>query len=191
MANTSNKSHQSTKIMKNLQEAAVELLAQKKYDERIARLLQQIATEPAENLVFKREALLDALHIHKISDIKTQTIGVILDYALLALQDGILTENELKNMALLKAFFKIKEGDFYKLGREQATSDILTEQLEKLYADHKIDEQEALMKVDLQELFGLTYDQFRKIVNKIAQKSIAQGADINNLDTFLNRQSNK
>ncbi len=167
------------------------MLAQKKYDERIARLLQQIATEPAENLVFKREALLDALHIHKISDIKTQTIGVILDYALLALQDGILTENELKNMALLKAFFKIKEGDFYKLGREQATSDILTEQLEKLYADHKIDEQEALMKVDLQELFGLTYDQFRKIVNKIAQKSIAQGADINNLDTFLNRQSNK
>ncbi len=150
------------------------MLAQKKYDERIARLLQQIATEPAENLVFKREALLDALHIHKISDIKTQTIGVILDYALLALQDGILTENELKNMALLKAFFKIKEGDFYKFGYEKTVNDILALQLEKMYADHKIDPQEALMQTNLQEIFGLSYDQFYKIVTATEQRIALQ-----------------
>lgn len=175
----------------SLQESARTLLESKSYEHKVAALLQLIADETTDVLPYKRNTLLEKLHIRNISDIKEQTIDVVLDYAKLALQDGVLTEEETKNIALLKAFFNIKEGDFYKLGREQATSDILTEQLEKLYADHKIDEQEALMKVDLQELFGLTYDQFRKIVNKIAQKSIAQGADINNLDTFLNRQSNK
>lgn len=159
--------------MKNLQEAAAELLAQKEYDERIARLLQQIASEPAETLVFKRKELLDALHINNISDIKMQTIGVVLDYALLALHDDILTENELKNMALLKAFFKIKEGDFYKFGYEKTVSDILTLQLEKMYADHKIDLQEAMMQTDLQEVFGLSYDQFCEI-EKVVKSKMAQ-----------------
>jgi|GEM_PF-3758015 len=54
-----------------------------------------------------------------------------------------------------------------------------------MYEDDFIDKDEALMKTDLQSLFGLSYDQFSDIVNKIAQESLNRGADINNLDTFI------
>jgi hypothetical protein len=156
--------------MKTLQEAANELLAQKDYDERITNLLRLIANEPTENLVFKRQEYLKLANISKISDFKDQTIGIIFDYANLALQDGILTEKEMKNIALLKAFFKIKEGDFYKMGYEQEVKKVLSLQLEKMYADQKIDDNEAVMQTELQEIFGLSYDQFCEIEKSVKSK---------------------
>lgn len=43
---------------------------------------------------------------------------------------------------------------------------------------------EALMKVDLQELFGLSYDQFLKFEQNAVKQALENGAEIKNLDTF-------
>ena len=40
------------------------------------------------------------------------------------------------------------------------------------------------MKVDLQELFGLSYDQFLLFEQEAVEYALKQGADITNLDTF-------
>lgn len=153
-----------------LQESARTLLESKSYEHKVAALLQLIADETTDVLPCKRNELLEKLHIRNISDIKEQTVSIIIYYALLALQDNILTENELKNIALLKAFFNIKEDDFCKFGYEKTVNNILALQLEKMYADYKISPQEATMQTDLQEVFGLSYDQFCKIVTATEQK---------------------
>ena len=85
----------------------------------------------------------------------------------------------------LKLFLKIKEGDFYSYGKEYVVKKILTQQLQKMYEDGYIDSKQALMKVDLQNLFGLSYDQFLTIVNEVAKESIEMGANIKDLDTFF------
>ena len=86
---------------------------------------------------------------------------------------------------MLKLFLRVKEGDFLKYGKEQDVKEILTWQLRKMYNDDKIDNQEALMKNDLQSLFDLGYDQFLTIVNEVAQESLNRGANIKDLDTFI------
>lgn len=120
-----------------------------------------------------------------INDIKLESLQVILDYANMCLEDNLLTEQEMYGIQMLKLFLRVKEGDFLKYGKEQDVKEILTWQLRKMYNDDKIDNQEALMKNDLQSLFDLGYDQFLSIVNEVAQESLNRGANIKDLDTFI------
>ena len=41
------------------------------------------------------------------------------------------------------------------------------------------------MKTELQELFGLCYDDFLEINNIAAKEALERGADISKLDTFI------
>ena len=85
------------------------------------------------------------------------------------MDDFLLTEEEIRVISLMKIFFQINEGDFYKYGEEDAVERILSTQLEKMYEDG-IDKNEAIMQNDLQTLFGLSYDQFQNIVKKVESK---------------------
>ena len=62
---------------------------------------------------------------------------------------------------------------------------LLEKQFEHMYQDNRIDTMEALQKVDLQELFDLSYDQFLEVCNKAAKAALARGADPTDLDTFM------
>ena len=86
---------------------------------------------------------------------------------------------------MLKMFFQFKEGDFLANGKYDRVEKIITEQCEKLYADNVIDPKEMLHKSDLQGVFGLGYDECANIVNKVAIKALARGANIKDLDTYL------
>ena len=118
-------------------------------------------------------------------DIKQEVLKVIIDYANVCLEDDILTDDEMKNIGLLKIFLRVEDGDFYKFGLETEVKNILSLQLNKMYSDNFISKEEALMKTDLQALFGLSYDQFLKIVNDIAIDALDRGADMKDLDTFM------
>ena len=120
-----------------------------------------------------------------IKDVKLESLQIIINYANICLEDDILSEEEMRNIHLLKLFLKVKEGDFISFGKKQEIKEILIWQLRKLYQDDVIDKEEALMKNNLQSLFDLSYDQFLEIVNEVAQDSINRGADIRNLDTFI------
>lgn len=117
--------------------------------------------------------------------IKPEALQVILDYSEIILEDEMLTENEIRIITLLKMFFQIKDGEFYTYGKKDVVDSVLTTQIEKMYADGMINNEEALMKTDLQGLFCLSYDEFLVIVNKVAKLALEKGADINNLDTVI------
>lgn len=46
-----------------------------------------------------------------------------------------------------------------------------------MYQNDKIDNMEALQKIQLQELFDLSYDQFLKLSDKAVKSAINRGAD--------------
>lgn len=135
-----------------------------------------------------RANLRELLFEHRLSnirDIKEEMLDVLLVYINLVLNDNVITENEIRNVKLLKRIFKIKEGDFYKY-RYDEVSDVLGRQLARLYSDKRIDDAEALFKVGLQELFDLSYDQFLEFANVSDYEAIQKGAELTDLDTVLN-----
>lgn len=151
-----------------IQETAQELITRKEYPEVIKAALQLIIDEQMNSLALDK--VLADKGIRRITDIKEKTLDVLLDYADIILEDDILTSDELRNLKMLKLFFRIEEGDFQKNNKFARVESIIVRQLEKLYADNIIDEQEALHQSDLQGVFGLGYDEYVNIVNKVAEK---------------------
>ena len=149
-------------------ETAQELITRKEYPEVIKAALQLIIDEQMSSLALDK--VLAEKGIRRITDIKEKTLDVLLDYADIILEDDILTPDELRNLKMLKLFFRIEEGDFQKNNKFARVESIIVRQLEKLYADNIIDEQEALHQSDLQGVFGLGFDEYTNIVNKVAKK---------------------
>lgn len=128
------------------------------------------------------EKILKEHKISRVQDIKEELLDLLIVYINLILKDHIITDNEKRNIELLKIYFKIKEGDFYKYRRD-AIEDSLTRQFEILYADNIIDKDEALCNVGLQDLFDLSYDQIDGFKEKEVRNALERGATITDLDT--------
>lgn len=84
----------------------------------------------------------------------------------------------------MKRVFRIKEGDFYNQ-RYYEVEDVLNRQFERIYADNQIDNDEAILKVGLQEMFDLSYDQFLELVDKEVKVALYRGGDLSDLDTVF------
>jgi len=151
--------------MTELQKTLAQIAGKEQYKGLTTELLRLIIHNPEGRIdpMARNEALKKA-GVRRISDIKEQTLDVIIDYAKLCLEDGVLTDEEIKNITLLKAYFGIEDGDFYKNNRQTEVKQILFEQLAKLYEDGIIDEQEALLQSETQGMFGLSYNEFADIV---------------------------
>jgi len=117
-------------------------------------------------------------------EIKEELMDIILSYARIILQDGVISNEEIFNLKYLKRLFKIPEGDFYNL-RYDEIREIVEDQLNKIYVDGTIDKNEAVHKVMLQELFDLNYDQMLELVNPVAQAALRKGAILEELDTYF------
>lgn len=151
-----------------IQESTRELMSRNEYPEVIKDALQLIVDGQMSS--FALDKVLTEKGIRRITDIKEKTLDVLLDYADIILEDDILTFDELRDLKMLKLFFRIEDGDFQKNNKFARVEAIIVRQLEKLYADNKLDEQEAMHQSDLQGVFGLGYDEYAKIVNKVAKK---------------------
>jgi 5-methylcytosine-specific restriction endonuclease McrA len=129
------------------------------------------------------------------SDFKENALEIIIRYIRLTLKDNYLTQQEKRNVKFLKLIFNIKEGDFYdeSVYIYEEIEEIIQTQLHLIYIDdNKIDSDEALHKVDLQELFDLSYDQFLEFANIEDKKAIQRGASLKDLDTvFYNKYKNE
>ncbi len=169
--------------MKTLQSTTLQLIQKHDYAERIKALLQLIVDDELNSIA--RDKVLQQNGIRRVTDIKEQSLDVILDYAEQCLEDGILTDEEMNDIRFLKIFFGIQEGDFAKNGKMSRVKKIIIEQMQKLYADDKIDANEALLKSDIQGLFGLGYAEYTDIVNQVAKQALQRGANINDLDTYI------
>ena len=154
-----------------IQEAAHELIARKEYPEVIKAALQLIENNQMSSLALDK--VLAESGIRRITDIKEKTLDVLLDYADIILEDDSLSQEELRNLKMLKLFFRIEEGDFQKNNKFPRVEAIIVRQLEKLYADNILEYQEELHQSDLQGVFGLGHDEYMKIVNKVANEHLA------------------
>lgn len=151
--------------MESLISVVGKLLSTHEYHPVVVELLKLILNNQLSGL--ERDKVLSMHGIRRISDMKEHTLVVILDYAFVCLEDGKLEDAEMHNMKMLKLFFGIEEGDFYKNNLESKVNAIIGEQLRKIYADGVVDYEEALHMGDLQNLFGLSYGQFETIVKQI------------------------
>lgn len=122
--------------------------------------------------------------IEKSSDSRAEILDLLLLYITIVLQDNVITAQELFQLKVLKRFFGIKEGDFYNFRSDQVR-EILNKQFKRIYQDKVIDPNEALLKVGLQELFDLGYDQFHELSQQEIKRAIDSGANLNDLDTVM------
>lgn len=119
-----------------------------------------------------------------VDDLHNEAINVIFDFVNLILDDHIITKQEMDALRKLKMLLHVKEGDFIEAHKEDEIENILRREFELIYSDKTVDKNEAAMKVDLQELFGLSYDQFLNFEQEAVEYALKQGADVTNLDTF-------
>ena len=118
---------------------------------------------------------------------KVDFLNIIFEYIQIALEDGVLTTTEKENIHFLKLLFHIQPGDFY-LHNQLQMEGAIQFQLTKIYLDDFVNEAEALLKVDLQEIFDLSFDQMNEYAKKAAIGSIQKGFDPKQLDVFMTQK---
>ena len=136
---------------------------------------------------FSQRNLEDLLMEHNINDIRKiriHLLDLVLCYITYSLEDNFLTAREAENVRYLKRIFKIQEGDFYQKKYSEIET-ILDRQFLLMYQNNKIDGIEALQKVQLQELFDLSNDQFLRLRNKFVSGSLDKGAEALDMETFM------
>jgi hypothetical protein len=148
-------------------------------------------TSDIAELIYKNELTIHSLNNilseYKIKDIRSinsELLDLLILYIYEVLRDDIIDDNEKKNINILKLFFKIKEGDFYK-SKYKEIEDILHIQFEKLYLDNRITKEEALHNFKLRSIFDLSHSQFDKFKEKEVRRALESGAKIVNLDTSI------
>lgn len=131
--------------------------------------------------------VLDESKISHVEDIKGELLDLLLAYINKILDDNVITDKEARNFNFLKRLFKIKEGDFHNYKYFQVER-VLDKQFEIMYSNNDIDNEEALEKVELQELFDLSYDQFLQLIERTIKAAIGRGADPNRLDSLIKKE---
>ncbi|MEJ7685042.1 MAG: hypothetical protein WKG06_45795 [Segetibacter sp.] len=83
--------------------------------------------------------------------------------------------------------FHIQPGDFYFHNKKEIEATIAS-QLSRIYQDNYITDEEALLKVDLQEIFDLSFDEMNDYSKVEASISIQKGTDPKHLDVFYKQR---
>lgn len=107
----------------------------------------------------------DILRSHGIEDpieIRGYLIDVFLDYVEDIVDDHEITEIEISGANKIKRLFKIEEGDLYE-SRKEKIEIIIRKQINHYMIDERIDSEEELQEVNLQDLFDLGYDEYFNI----------------------------
>ena len=81
------------------------------------------------------DQMCDLVGIKDISDIKSESMDLILHYIQTCLRDHELNDEELENIRVMKLLFRVKEGDFLSLKEEEVVQ-IVSTQFQMLIADY-------------------------------------------------------
>jgi hypothetical protein len=88
-----------------------------------------------------------------------------------ALSDYHLSRGELSELVKLKRLMGVAEGDLL-AHRPERVAHILQGEIRRLLADRTIDAGETLHQVDLQEVFDLSYDEYRLLTRSAAEELV-------------------
>jgi hypothetical protein len=147
--------------------------------------IRQIMSKISEGKITISEVEQSCLDFNTNNSIaKVNFLHFIFEYVRIALRDDILSSEEKEVIGYFKRIFKIIPGDFMFHTNEQVEN-VIKYQLSQMYSDNNITSEEALLKIDLQELFDLSFDQMNEYSKSEATTSLKQGADIGDLDVFF------
>jgi hypothetical protein len=127
--------------------------------------------------------------------LKESLVDLVLQFTRVCISDHLLTAEENSSIQWLKGVFKIREGDFYRLRRDEV-QEILVAEIRRILDDNRVDPVESLHQVDLQRAFGLSYDQWLELtrgpVDEIVNGLVENIADDNvatsdERETFVRR----
>ncbi len=137
------------------------------------KYLYDIAAIIVENGLDKKSVLASLANngIEDVTPIKEDLLDLLLAYLNVILEDHYISEKEYLDFGLLKILFKIREGDFYSK-RFNQVKEILLEQVSILWEENNMTPGEALLKVNLQDMFSLSYDQFSEFEKIISGQEI-------------------
>lgn len=99
----------------------------------------------------------------------------------------MINEEEKSNIIFLKRLFQIRAGDFY-LHHKLEVEQVIADQFLKMYQDNLVSNDEALLKVHLQEIFDLSFDQMNEYSKNESITSMKQGVDVKDLDVFFSNE---
>jgi len=119
--------------------------------------------------------------IYSIEQFKNEAINLLIAYSYYILEDSVISETEIRDFTFLKRIFRIREGDFIQ-NKNFEIKEILKMEFIRIYSDHFVDEQEQLLKINLQSLFDLSYDEFEEIKKDEVINSLINGANPKDLD---------
>ena len=172
---------------KNLKNILSYIISSKALDKSINEIASQIESKGTGTTRKECLAILNKNGFKTLQSFKINSLKLIVATVKVSLKDNIISEDEIKSIRFLKLLLDIKEGDFMKdnaIAKE--VSIIIKNQVELMFSnDEKIDTNESIQKVNLQEIFGLSYDEFAELTNEAAIAAWDRGSDIINLDTYF------
>jgi len=172
---------------KNLKNILSYIISSEALDKSINEIASQIESKGTGTTRKECLAILNKNGFKTLQSFKINSLKLIVATAKVSLKDSIISEDEIKSIRFLKLLLDIKEGDFMKdnaIAKE--VSIIIKNQVELMFSnDEKIDTNESIQKVNLQEIFGLSYDEFAEITNEAAIAAWDRGSDLINLDTYF------
>lgn len=95
--------------------------------------------------------------------VKVESTRFLLQAIGQALDDHVLTDEEVRDITTLRRVFRIEEGDLVS-HHAGIVSDLLCREAELIFEDRGISPAEAVHKARLQEVFGLGYDDFITVI---------------------------
>jgi hypothetical protein len=90
---------------------------------------------------------------------KRETTAFLVSAIKHAVGDHVLSDREVQELRHVSRLLRVEEGEVLAHHRDDV-SQFLGQELERLFEDMRIDPAEAIHKVKLQELLGLSYDEF-------------------------------
>ncbi len=115
---------------------------------------------------------------------KSDFTSLILDYLEFSLEDDNLSEDEKGEILFLKRLFGIRAEDFYAY-QQRRMEEMIDKRLDNIYDDDNVDLKEEILKDDLQEVLGLSYDEMNEHAKRWAKNSILKGGKLENLDVLF------
>jgi len=109
--------------------------------------------------------------------LKPALLDLLLFYLGGVLSDHRLSIDEQRTIRELKLLFRVREGEFLRHRRAEIAV-LLADQLERMLADHQIDDTEALQQVELQRAFDLSYDEFLALTRPAVEAEIGRLVDL-------------
>lgn len=122
------------------------------------------------------DKLMQTERLLSVPNLKETFLDLTLVFARKCVEDHYLSEVEIAELDRLVTIFRIEEGDFYELRRD-AVKEIIGAQALWMLQDQYVTEQEEVLQKGLQQLFGLSYDQYVTLLRPLARKYIEELED--------------